>query len=876
MKTLPLLALFVAAGPVAAFQSPVLGPPTSLAGDLAPAEAGGVQEHPDVAAGGPGALAVWVDHRAELNSPLANQGGPDVYAIRIDAAGQPLDPVALRMPPEVGDKSFPKAAWNGSAWLVVWENQQPFGTSSFFRRLVGARVAADGSLLDVAPIVIKDDLETVGATMAVASDGAGWIVVAQGSTTSPSAIVAVRVAADGTVTNPGGTQIADVGTAIGRPDLAYASGRFLLVWSSGSVSGQRFDTSLAPLGGKIAIGSGSSGFPRVATDGQDFLVAWQNADFGSNVRARRVVGASGALASVLQVTTLSNFEYNWQPDVAWTGNLWHVVYRDTTTQDVYRVARIRPDLSLLPGGASVLPFGPAAADGRVVLAAGAGGVIAVFERTNLTQPWPGEIRSAAVSDALVATTPATVSLSAPRQSSPAIAVGPAQALVAFARELPNGISISVQRVDPFGASIDAAPTSLSVAPTFRDPAVAWNGEVYLVVWDDSAVVLGMRVAPDGTVLDPGPFPVMIGRYAAVGARGSTFLVAATDAPVGEHQRNPYAQRVATDGALVGPRVQLGGSFARYPEVAPLGDGWIVTWQRNFTHDNPNSVARAALVAADGSTSGDFLVDGAAGFGGAARPAVASQGDTALLVWQDDFQGLAGRLVQADGTLQAPFAVAPLPALPALPSVAWNGEEYAVAWQDYRAQIGLWDYRTDVYAARVDATGVVLDGGGGFPLAAGVDTELSPAVAGADGATLFAYDEYLPDAPYATLRVRLRHESPWQAAGGAAPGAPALVGQGELVPGGTVTWSLAGAPPSAFGAFVLGLSRLDVPLFGDTLVPALDQLLYVVAGTGGAASTSAVVPPAFAAGMTLWVQSWSVDAAGPQLLVGSNAIESTTP
>ena len=96
----------------------------------------------------------------------------------------------------------------------------------------------------------------------------------------------VRVAADGTVQNPGGTQLVDLSFAIGRPDLEYAGGTYLLAWGSGSVSGLRFTSNGVLLGGPFAIGTGSSSQPRIATDGQDFLVAWQNQDLGNSVRAR--------------------------------------------------------------------------------------------------------------------------------------------------------------------------------------------------------------------------------------------------------------------------------------------------------------------------------------------------------------------------------------------------------------------------------------------------------------------------------------------------------------------------------------------------------------------------------------------------------------
>jgi hypothetical protein len=873
---LPLLSVALATGVAA--QSPVLEPVLTLPGDLAPSEAGGVQKVPYLNSGGAGSLAVWIDHRAEHHSPLAGEGGPDVYGMRLDAAGQPLDQVALRMPFAVGDKLYAKAAWNGTAWLVTWENQQPLSSSSHSRLILGARVAADGTVLDAEPIVIKDDEYSTGLTTAVASDGNGWVVVAQGTELDSGRIVGVRVAADGTVLNPGGTKIVDMPWVIGAPDMEYANGTYLLAWGASPVQGIRISSAtLAPLGGVFAIGVGSSSQPRIATNGTEFLVAWQTTDLGACVRARRV-STAGAQSAVIQVTPLSNGEYNWQPDVAWSGDTWHVAFRDDD-DDVYRDARIAANLTLLDFDGVPLPFGDANG-GRITIAGAGDGVTAAFERWEFTQPWPGAIHVANVDDALVPGTPVALSLSATRHGFPALAAGPAQYLVAFQGEEQATVTIEIQRLDPFGAALDPEPIEVDAGIRRGKPAVAWNGSVYLVVWEDLVnvtfetddLVKGIRVAPDGTLLDPAPFVVMEGAMPAVAAQGDTFLVVASDAPSTPELRYTFAQRVAGDGTPVGGAEQVGGNFSRYPAVAPHGEGWVVLWQRNFSHDNPNSVVDGALVDALGKPSPTFSVDGAPGFGGAARPAVASSGDNAMLVWMDDSTGLAARTLNAFGALGAPFQVAALPALPADPAIAWNGVEYVVAWTEWRAQVGLWDFRTDVYATRLTVNGLLLDAADGFPVAAGQETELHPMVAGALGSSLLGFVAHLPDAPHATLRVRARRESDWATAGGGV-GAPVLQGQGALVPATTATLHLSGAAPAAPGGHVLGVTALGLPLFGGVLVPAPHALVPFTTSGAGAVTTPVPVPSTMPSGLTVYAQSWLLDPAAPAGVAGSNAVVS---
>ena len=870
--------------------APVLHPPLIPPGNAAPLEAGGVQRAPHLAAGDGAALAVWVDHRAEFTTPLANQGAPDVFAIRVGPSGAAIDPVALRLPDQVGDANRPLAAWNGSSWLVVWENQDPDAFSTFTRHVLGARVAADGTLLDSQPIVVKADSETTGSTVAVGSDGVDWVVVAQGTPGSSAAVVAIRVAADGTVADPVGTVVASPSTAIYEPRLAFASDMWLLTYASGPVYGRLLDQDLTPTGPTQVIGTGSNAHARLATDGTNFLVAWQNSTLGaSNIRARGVVAATGALTNTIQVTPVTNGDYNWDPHAAWSGTNWHVAFRDTTPIQnwVYRTARIAPDLTLLDPGGVALPIGNAPGEGEIPLAGIDGGIVAAYELEDLSQPWPGEVRSVAIDETPAPGSSHALSLSAPRQGFADLVAGPDQFLAVFVAEEPDGVHVLAQRFDPFGAALDSEPVELAVGDRLREPAAAWNGTGYLVVWDDAVVPFfqtddetwGRRLGADGVPLDPSPFFVMRGRTPDVAANAGTFLVATTDAPSGDDDfSNCYVQRVGSDGALLGATVQAGGNFARYPSVAPLGDGWVVTWQRNFTHDNPNSVARACLVDSGGVPAPDLLVDGAAGFGGASRPQVASSGDSALIVWQDDVQGVGGRTIDQAGTLGPAAAVAPAPAAPAAPALAWNGEEYLVAWADYRGLVGLFDYRADVFAARVDAGGGVLDVGGGFPVSDGVETEFQPAVAGSQGTSLIGFTELLPEPPYATLRVQLRRESPWQdeAGGVGSQVAPLLQAQGDLVPSGGVTFFLTDASPSAPGLYVFGTAPLSLPLYGGVVVPVPDVLLPFTASSAGEHQLGLPVPPALAPGTAIYVQSWSFDPGAAGLVAGSNGISSQAP
>ncbi|MGH7149415.1 MAG: hypothetical protein ACREIU_01890, partial [Planctomycetota bacterium] len=146
-------ALSIACG-LGSAQAPVLSPVQLLPGDGAIGPAAGDQRSPALVPGGGGFLAVWEDARTDLvPNLLADQGGFDVCAARLDAFGTPIDLLPIAVSETFGDQTRPRAAWNGQDWLVVWVNQEPIG--AFYGPAVrAARVSPAGVLLDATPILL--------------------------------------------------------------------------------------------------------------------------------------------------------------------------------------------------------------------------------------------------------------------------------------------------------------------------------------------------------------------------------------------------------------------------------------------------------------------------------------------------------------------------------------------------------------------------------------------------------------------------------------------------------------------------------------------------------------------------------------------------
>src|SRR5262245_39896066 len=82
--------------------------PDRAVSDVVRGAAAGGQANPFVATNGDMALVVWADYRDQFNAA--------VYAARVDAAGNVLDPLGVRIRSGV---SINTVAWNGEAFVIV-------------------------------------------------------------------------------------------------------------------------------------------------------------------------------------------------------------------------------------------------------------------------------------------------------------------------------------------------------------------------------------------------------------------------------------------------------------------------------------------------------------------------------------------------------------------------------------------------------------------------------------------------------------------------------------------------------------------------------------------------------------------------------------
>jgi hypothetical protein len=423
----------------------------------------------------------------------------------------------------------PKVAWNGQNYLVVWSERvvHPFNSDM---GVFAMRVSPAGQVLDDPPIRLEDRTYVEDTDPCVASDGSGWVVMWSGlSDNGNNAVRGCTVAADGTA----GVLQTLLASASGfyfpvNFEVAYSAGRYLFVsehfpqgGSGNHVFGQLFDTALAKIGAQFDIGpgTGSGTNPIVAGNGTGFAVAWNTS---ADIRATPIstVGVSTVPGGVA-VSGGAYVTYQ-LPSLTWDGSNWLIAF-SSSVQAVYglRAARVDAAGVLLGGAPIVVESGAWQMELAACVQTATGSLVVWSDARNAISNYNADrtdLYGAPISAGGTPGASACYSISPPAQTDPALAGDSAHGfLVACLAQTASTAAIQVQRVDASGTALDAEPIVLaSGVRTLLHPSVAWNGSVWLVTWEQIAngpfapapSILGARVAPNGSVLDAVPIPIM--------------------------------------------------------------------------------------------------------------------------------------------------------------------------------------------------------------------------------------------------------------------------------------------------------------------------------------------------------------------------------
>ncbi len=610
----------------------------------------------------------------------------DIYGARVSVEGEVLDPVGIPISTAAYGQGYPSVVFNGEHYFVVWEDGRSGHEMWSRSEIYGARVSAGGEMLDPEGIAILTDAWYDKVCPSIAFDGTNYLVV-----------------------------WGEVSCGGCQPGADIAGARV-------SVGGEVLDTS----GIAISRAAGFQVLPSVAFDGTNYLVAWENCrteDFSYDIRGARV-SVAGEVLDTSGIAISTSASYQAYPSIAFDGANYLVVWGDYRSGTGYDINGARVTVA----GAVLDPVGM------------------------------------------------PVTVVANNQLSPAVAFDGINYLVVWEDDRNGGfgssdiygtrVSVAGEVLDPSGIVISTA-----VDGQWR-PSVAFDGTNYLVVWEDkrnsnqsmlsSYDVYGARVSVEGEVLDTSGIAIAQVGYAqwnpSVAFGGMNCLVVWED---GRNQNTSeiYAARVSVDGVVLDPAgipISRGAENSRHnPSIAFSGTNYLVVWEDQSGGSSYYDIYGARL-----SLTGKLLGSGVTAISTAANgqqyPSAAFDGTNYLVVWEDSRSGsgygyddiygarvsVLGAVLDTSGIAISTAAYGQL-----YPSVAFDGTNYLVAWEDYSGGSGY----PDIHGARVKVGGEVLDPDG-LVISAAADGQHYPAVArGAGCTTLIAYSCFSP-APYGSVRI----------------------------------------------------------------------------------------------------------------------------
>jgi hypothetical protein len=310
--------------------------------------------------------------------------------------------------------------------------------------------------------------------------------------------------------------------------------------------------------------------------------------------------------------------------------------------------------------------------------------------------------------------------------------------------------------------IDTNIVYVSALMDQHSPSVAFDGTNYLVVWYDdrsgSSDITGARVSQTGTVLDTAGIAISMAANnqssPSVAFDGTNYLVVWHDTRSGGYI-DIYGARVNPAGTVLDPAgiaISTATYWQSFPSVTFDGTNYFVVWQdrRSYTYCdiygarvNPaGTVLDPAGIAISTATFDQFY------------PSVAFDGTNYLVVWFDTRSAITrdiyGARVNPAGTVLDPAGIALSTTANNLasPSVAFDGTNYLVVWEEPRSSTSI-----DIYGARVSLAGTVIDQ---FAVSTQLGDQFSPALAHGSGDQLLitysGYIDYINGHPAYTMRI----------------------------------------------------------------------------------------------------------------------------
>jgi hypothetical protein len=306
--------------------------------------AGGDQWRAAVEYDGTNFMILWADDRG---------GDNDIYGARMTSEGTVLDPGGLVIVSASQGQWHPALAYGGGQFLTAWQHDRRFEN----REIYVARVSTSGQVLDPGGKPTSAAAANSQSWPSVASDGQNFLVVWLEDDRGSGDIHGARVAADGTVLDPAGIRISSSPSTQLQPVVGFGDTSYLVAWTHRA--GQSYEVYGAMVYWDGTVGSTieitntarTQEEPAIAFNGTNFLVAWQdgrNHPYWSDIYAARV-SRTGTVLDPDGIEVARADDSQWVPAAASDGSGFLVVWEDRRTVNHWDVqaARVTADGTVL-------------------------------------------------------------------------------------------------------------------------------------------------------------------------------------------------------------------------------------------------------------------------------------------------------------------------------------------------------------------------------------------------------------------------------------------------------------------------------------------------------------------------------------------------
>ena len=311
----------------------------------------------------------------------------------------------------------------------------------------------------------------------------------------------------------------------------------------------------------------------------------------------------------------------------------------------------------------------------------------------------------------------------------------------------------------------AAEIPLSDQPGFdeEDPVAAWGKNSYLTVWqstrNESSQIFGARLSSSGQLLQRESFPISLSPrdqlFPAISFGADCYLIVWQDLRGGKNWEI-YGARIGPDGKRLDSAdlpIGTGPGNRKHPAVSWNGRDFLAVWMEERPGTGWDIAGKR--ISSSGAIVAQDEIAVSVSPGDQTSPAIGLLQKNFLVVWSDNRSGnsdIYGARIDPSGNNLDPagFAISTAPDEQINPAVASNGNTADVVWADRR--------KGEVYAvygARISKEGSLLDPEG-IPLAASARNHQFPDIACLGPSCYLSWEEELPrSGPVTGIRSILR-------------------------------------------------------------------------------------------------------------------------